>query len=56
VVTEEPDVRGWVRLVDGRLVLTWQRQTASGWEQGGTRPLTLKERVAWRLARRTPKP
>lgn len=37
----------WVRWVDGRFVLTWA---------GGERPLTLGERVLFRLFARTPKP
>ena len=55
-MTRDGDVRAWVRVVDGRLVLTWQRRTVASWEQGGTRPLTFTERVGWRLAGRTPKP
>lgn len=49
-------VRAWVRLVEGRLVLTWQTQAGNEWRRGGTRPLTFSERLRWRIARRTPKP
>jgi hypothetical protein len=53
----EPDnVRGQVRIVEGRFVLTWQTKTAEGWQHGGTRPLTLPERLAWQIAGRVPKP
>lgn len=37
----------FVRYLDGRLVLGGT---------GGDRPLTFRERLAWRLARRTPRP
>ena len=37
--------RAWVRYRDGKLVLGGA---------GGNRPLTLRERVAWRIARRVP--
>lgn len=56
---EDGDTRAWIRLVDGRFVLTWQTRVAPGsddWQPGGTRPLTLKERIAWQAAKRVPKP
>jgi hypothetical protein len=56
---EDGDTRAWVRHLDGRFVLTWQTRVAPGsddWQQGGTRPLTLRERLAWQAAKRVPKP
>lgn len=44
-------VRAWVRYVDGRLVVTWREGT-----NVANRPLTLRERWAWRLAKRVPPP
>lgn len=49
---EQP--RGWVRLVDGELVLTWHQ--AGGSPIAHTRPLTRWERIKWRLLQRTPVP
>lgn len=48
-------VRTWVRVVDGRLVVTWQTANEFGWSASETRPLTLPERLAWWAARRQPK-
>jgi hypothetical protein len=44
--------RRYVRQLDGRLVLTTQ---GGGDHKTASRPLTLRERIAWRLARRTPR-
>lgn len=64
VVTE---TRQWVRLVDGKLVLTW-REIVDLSQQGGehvdhrhasvirNRPLTRRERLAWYWLTRTPQP
>jgi hypothetical protein len=48
--------RQWVRYVDGRFVLTWQVLMDEGWQRGGTRRLTLLERIGWQLLKRTPAP
>lgn len=51
-----PETRAWVRLVDGRFVVTWQVATPDGgWRPGGTRPLTRREQALWRAAKRVPK-
>lgn len=47
LILEDVQSRAWVRYLDGRLVLGGA---------GGNRPLTLRERVAWRIAQRTPNP
>lgn len=49
-------VRTWVREVDEKLVLTWQVETADGWQKGGERPLTRRERLEWRVKATVPKP
>lgn len=44
------ETRRFVRHLDGRFILTIQTNHGST-----TRPLSLGERILWRLARRTPR-
>lgn len=47
--------RAWVRVVAGELVVTVQTADRAGrWTPGRTRPMTLLERAAWRLAGKVP--
>lgn len=41
----------WVRYVDGRFILTWLAADVLQ-----HRPLTLRERIGWQLAKRVPRP
>ncbi len=49
------ELRAWVRYLDGRLVLSWHEGGPWGW-RSGSRPLTFRERLAWRLSRKVPAP
>jgi hypothetical protein len=56
VTTKTKVGRAWVRDVDGRLVLTWLVEERPGEWRRGERPLTVRERIAWRAAAKIPRP